>query len=363
MKIKKFTARNHRLALEMIKKEFGDDAVILSTAEKKGSSPLVEITAAIDYDSGLYKENNTPKGEASFPNENFTASHIASLYKNNDKKAGLNYTDSDSDKMNVENVQISLGNTYSLSSNRKKGLFDYPDNNSIKEEHAANQHSKFQSLNDNSLSVKNLTGKKDAVKSSKVIMLIGPTGVGKTTTVAKLSAKALKEGKKVGIISLDTYRIGAVEQIRIYARIMGVQLFTASSPEALRDGIPRFLKGRDVIFIDTMGRNPRDEAYIKFLAESCLLDIPMDIHLLVSANSDSNFLLETYKFYNALPISYIAFTKIDEAVRFDNLHNLLMVYRKPVAYLTTGQKVPDDIEFPLSDDISDLLLNKRMRTC
>lgn len=374
MKIKKFTAKNYKEALEMIKKEFGDNAVILSSEEKKGSPSYVEITSAIDYDNDFITKDSDKKMKSSFISGisgKFTNSHLASLYKNNEgvnKKAEEHCSDPTPEQgphKKIVQQEPSSGDKgeeqLQWQKTETKDILSFLRKCSIKEDYALNLSKKAKSIDDLICLIKHQLMVKDYSKSGKIIMLIGPTGVGKTTTIAKLSAMALKDGKRVGIINLDTYRIGACEQIRIYARIMGVPLFIASSLETMKEGISRFLRNRDVIFIDTMGRNPKDESYIKFLADICLLDINIDLHLLMSANSDDEFMIETHKFYKKLPVSCIAFTKIDEAVRFGSLYNLLMTYRKPVAYLTTGQKVPDDIEFPSSEYISDLILNKRLQ--
>jgi len=181
----------------------------------------------------------------------------------------------------------------------------------------------------------------------KVVMVIGPTGVGKTTTIAKLAARAIKNGRKAAMISLDTYRIGAIEQIRIYSRIMGVPLDIVPDTSGLRKSLAKYAD-RDMIFIDTTGRNPRDEGYISELAGIYDLEIPVSTHLLMSANSDENFMSEAYKRYSRLRIDCLSFTKMDEAVKLGAIYNLCSTYKKPVGYLTTGQRVPQDIEFPNS---------------
>ena len=133
----------------------------------------------------------------------------------------------------------------------------------------------------------------------KVVILIGSTGVGKTTTAAKLCGQAIKQKKKVGLISLDTFRIGAIEQIRIYSRILGVPLYIASSPEEVREGIKK-LKDRDLILIDTTGRNPKDQSYSNELKAVYALGIPMETHLLISGSSSEHFMTESLSHYQNL---------------------------------------------------------------
>jgi flagellar biosynthesis protein FlhF len=197
----------------------------------------------------------------------------------------------------------------------------------------------------------------------KAVMLIGPTGVGKTTTIAKLAAEAVKAGKKAALINLDTYRIGAAEQVRIYARILGIPLATATNAAEFRSNLVKFAASRDVVFIDTTGRNPRDHEYISGMAELCTPDVPLELHLLMSANSDDECMIEAYRSYRSLPIDYIAFSKIDEAVRFGSLYNLILTYQKPVAYLTTGQRVPGDFEHATVKRLASLIVSKECFPC
>jgi flagellar biosynthesis protein FlhF len=195
----------------------------------------------------------------------------------------------------------------------------------------------------------------EEVRSRKVVMLIGPTGVGKTTTLAKLAARAIKNNQRAAMINLDTYRIGAIEQIRIYSKIMGIPLDVASTIEELKRSLEKF-REKDVIFMDTTGRNPRDKKYIEELRIIYGLGIPIETHLLMSASSDDDFLVEAYRHYKNLPIDCIAFTKADEAVKYGSIYNLASLYRKPVAYITTGQSVPADIEFPDSERLARMIL-------
>jgi flagellar biosynthesis protein FlhF len=206
-------------------------------------------------------------------------------------------------------------------------------------------------------------GSRDRLECKQAVMFIGPTGVGKTTTMAKLSAHALRDGKKVAITSLDTYRIGAVEQVRIYAKIMGIPFATVTGVRELKKNLVHFAQSRDIIFIDTSGRNPRDELYINDLLEISQLGFPLEIHLLMSASCDDEFMAEAYRHYSRLPVNCVAFTKVDEAVHFGSLYNFLLTSQKPVAYITTGQKVPDDIEFVTVKKFTNLILKKGHYEC
>lgn len=367
MKIKRFKAKTFAEALEAVKKELGQEAVILSSEEKRGLSPYVEVTAAVDYDESATFGEVFKK---EFKRQEVTADTqppALSVPSLEDIKKEIETIKRSLEEMRFSGFEIKLPD-------KKRKVFHLLRDRGIQEEFALRLCEK----------VKEPEGIIDLIKADinikigkgsqrfdlcprRAIMMVGPTGVGKTTTIAKLAALAVREKKRAAIINLDAYRIGAPEQIRIYARILGIPLHRASNLKELREGLERFSADRELVFIDTTGRNPRDEGYINELSLICS-DIgkdkeiserlPLETHLLINTNSDSGFMIEAYRYYSRLPLTYIALTKIDEAVRFGNIYNMIMTYEKPVAYITTGQKVPDDIEFPQEDRVANLILGK-----
>ncbi len=362
MKIKKFKARNFSEALDLVKKELSEEAVILSTEEKKGIRPFVEVTAAVDYDNVSDGDNGAGRKHADLSQE----------VGHEDRKSGPAATAWDDSLCEIKNeignlreiIEDIKSNGYRLSlPPEKKAVFHFLTERSIREEFALRICEKAGDLS----GVPSMISADIRVKAhdtnKKAVMLIGPTGVGKTTTIAKLSARAIKEGKKAAIVNLDTYRIGAVEQVRIYSRIMGIPLSVATNAKELEDSLLKFTESRDIIFIDTTGRNPRDESHVNEILSMCQIKVPMEVHLLMSASCDDDFMIDAYRFYRRLPVDCIAFTKIDEAARFGSLYNLLLTYQKPVAFITTGQKVPDDLKFVTPEKLSNLILRKRSYTC
>ncbi|MBF0553399.1 MAG: flagellar biosynthesis protein FlhF [Nitrospirae bacterium] len=241
---------------------------------------------------------------------------------------------------------------------KKKLLLSYLKERSIRDEYAILLCEKAKEVQDILPIITSHIKVKKSESDMKAVMVIGPTGVGKTTTVAKLAAHSIKEGKKTAIINFDTYRIGAVEQVRIYARILGIPLAVASTPGELKTSLLRFAETKDIIYIDTTGRNPKDNEYLDSINDICETEVPMETHLLMSANTDDEFMAEAYRYYRTVPVNYLGFTKVDEAVRYGALYNTLMLYSKPVAYVTTGQKVPDDIDFTAVEGIAGLILKK-----
>lgn len=178
----------------------------------------------------------------------------------------------------------------------------------------------------------------------RVVALVGPTGVGKTTTVAKLAATfKLGQGLRVGLVTVDTYRIAAVEQLRTYAEIIDLPLAVANAPEEMRRAIDG-LGAVDLVLIDTAGRSPRDEVKIRELADFLDAARPDEVHLVLSATSGERSLRAAVERFAAARADRLILTKLDEA---DGLGGVLAVIgqaNRPVSYLTTGQAVPDDLE-------------------
>ena len=180
--------------------------------------------------------------------------------------------------------------------------------------------------------------------SPTVIALVGPTGVGKTTTVAKLAANfSLREGRKVGLVTIDTYRIAAVEQLRTFAQIIDVPLEVAATPAELKQAIRR-LRDRELILIDTTGRSPSDRAKLDELKQFLDEASPHEIHLVLASTCSQGVLLDTVERYRCLKVNRIIFTKLDEAVGFGAILTCLVRAQAKLSYVTTGQDVPDDIE-------------------
>ncbi|MEO0511721.1 MAG: flagellar biosynthesis protein FlhF [Planctomycetota bacterium] len=189
------------------------------------------------------------------------------------------------------------------------------------------------------------------------IALVGPTGVGKTTTVAKLAATyKLRHGRRVGLITADTYRIAAVEQLRTYAEIIGIPLKTAMTP--LEMGASRAsLSECDVILIDTAGRSPRDSGRLDELREGLRQARPDETHLVVSSTSCPRAAAEIAEGFGSLGPDRIIYTKLDEAVGMGVLLSTARKLDLKVSYLTNGQEVPDHIAAAEPSRLAKLVLD------
>lgn len=182
-----------------------------------------------------------------------------------------------------------------------------------------------------------------AVVRPKIVALVGPTGVGKTTTIAKLAANfRLIHQRSVALITIDTYRVAAVEQLRTYGDIIGIPVEVVVTPGGLREAITRF-SSMDVILIDTAGRSPSNRMHLHELKG--FLDFPQakEVHLVLSATTNLTNLARTSASFAPVGIDRLIFTKIDESASFGALVSTAHELGKPISYLTTGQSVPDDI--------------------
>ncbi|HSR10545.1 MAG TPA: flagellar biosynthesis protein FlhF, partial [Thermodesulfobacteriota bacterium] len=157
--------------------------------------------------------------------------------------------------------------------------------------------------------------------------------------------------------TIDTYRIGAIEQLRTYARILDLPLEIASGREDLRDIIERN-GDRDLILVDTAGRNPYRPAQLDELKDLLSADPRIENHLVLSAVTKDSDLAQIVERFRTLPLNSYIFTKIDETQEFVSLFNQLLRYKKPLSCFTNGQRVPEDIEWATKGRVAGLVLDR-----
>ncbi|MCF4150633.1 flagellar biosynthesis protein FlhF [Dethiosulfovibrio sp. F2B] len=187
------------------------------------------------------------------------------------------------------------------------------------------------------------------------VMFIGPTGVGKTTTIAKLAAaNSLWEDRKVLLATADTYRIAAVEQLRTYAKILGVPVEVVFDPKDLK-GI-REKRDAELILLDTAGRSQRDSRRLDEAKELYEAFAPESVHLVISASSKYRDMLDVIERMGDMPISHLIFTKLDETLTLGPVLEIALNFDIPVSFLTVGQNVPNDIEVASPDRLVDMAL-------
>lgn len=177
----------------------------------------------------------------------------------------------------------------------------------------------------------------------RVVHFVGPTGVGKTTTIAKLAAEqTIKQGRKVGFITSDTYRIAAVDQLRTYANILNVPLEVVFSPMDLPKAYKQ-LAERDLIYMDTAGRNFRSELHVSEVNSLLQSSEPSETVLVLSLTGKTKDMAAVADQFSKYGVRKVLFTKLDETSVYGAIFNLIMTYELYPTYMASGQTVPDDI--------------------
>lgn len=190
----------------------------------------------------------------------------------------------------------------------------------------------------------------------RVVAFVGPTGVGKTTTISKLlTHKKIFTGRKMALITADTYRIGATDQIKRVASIANVPINVVYKPSQMLKAIQRH-QDKDVIFIDTAGRSQQNNHHMKNLREFMGAAQPDEVHLVMAANTRLEDLKDTADRFNQIQVHRYLFTKLDETSGYGNIVNLVIHREKPISFLSTGQKIPDEIRWAKSKELARMLI-------
>ena len=346
MNIRKFIAPNSSEAIKLVKKEMGEDAVILRTKTLQGNG--IEVTAAIDYDAQPVQN----------PDMNNEIKELGRELK--EIKEALLFSDA-SGVLDPElyfdpdiRERYAYLKTFGLNQNHIRKFM------SENRDTAPKKHNKSRLLQDSLLKV--LTKIKistdiNGATGKRIYTFIGPTGVGKTTTLAKLAARnAIQNGMKSALITLDTYRIAAAAQLEAYARIMGLPVEIAVSVKDLQKAIRKY-SDCDRIFIDTAGRSPNGDQGINDLLNIFKDNDSVHGFLVMSATTQYKNMISSSDRFENLPFNSYIFTKLDETEDLSPMINFLILKGKPVSYFTTGQQVPEDIEIASKKKLASFLLS------
>ncbi|OCL27103.1 flagellar biosynthesis protein FlhF [Orenia metallireducens] len=365
MKIKKYRAETMQEAILKVKSDLGSDAIILHTRKfKQGgffglfAKKMVEVIATADQDNKKRKESKL--SDSKQIDENIILKSELSQMKNmmNDLMGEIKNKNQQSLHLVVNPALERLIEalwTLGLSRKMAKDLA----------EEIANKVNLTDLNNEEIKDILREELKKELIDiqpieleagKTKVVSLVGPTGVGKTTTLAKLAARfSLFENKKVGLITADTYRIAAVDQLKTYSEIINLPLEVVFTPQELLNAIKGY-SGYDLVLIDTAGRSQNNQLHISEL-KGFINNVPIDeIYLVLSATTKVNDLMKIIEVYNEIDLDKLIITKLDETNSWGTILEATAKAKKPLSYITVGQDVPEDIKLPESEQLVEDIL-------
>lgn len=413
MIIKKYVGKTEEEAAEAAKKELGGSAVIMNVRDVKPSgwrrlfqSKQVEVTAALEEEQDAYTpvRREAAKAQANQPKATLLSEKVS------DMDNGLEGSSKDIEKK-LESLQNLLVTQLKKSETEKNQAREEEEEQIPKHEGSDKQGDReenkeqekfirllYNTMLDNEVDERyanqiledidktrkpntpidyiltnvyqkmilkfgRAEGIKPAAKGPKVVLFLGPTGVGKTTTIAKIaSSYSVGEKKNIALLTADTYRIAAAEQLRTYANILEVPFQVIYTKEELQKAISDF-ESFDYIFVDTAGHSHQNEEQLE--KTSGLLKAVEEMaeyqaFLVLSATTKYSDLLRIAESYKTITKYQLIFTKLDETAAFGNLMNLKLYTDAPIAFVTCGQNVPDDIEqFNPQKTVKSLLGGKR----
>ncbi len=379
MQIKTFRAKTMQQALDLVRTELGPEATVLHTRELNGSllgrffkGREYEIAASIEMEvptrmpQAVIYEPTSPPAPAPTLETDYRNQYRQDVQQQNH---GLEELHSLAERLRygsnappVSQVPDAIFQLYTdmIESDIEEQIAQkYLE--SLRNDPSKNSHNLAALQAELSLEIQNdltVTGPLN-VESGKcrVVALVGPTGVGKTTSIAKLAANyRLRENKRVGLITVDTYRIAAVEQLRTYADIIDLPMEVVSTPREMRESVAR-MRDLDLILMDTAGRSPRDEVKIQELKSMLAESEPDEVHLVLSAVAGSKSLVSTAERFATVGTTALLITKLDEATCLGNLLSVTSRSGLPLSYLTDGQNVPDDISVANQETLARQILN------
>ncbi|KGX93155.1 flagellar biosynthesis regulator FlhF [Pontibacillus halophilus JSM 076056 = DSM 19796] len=355
MKVKKFEAPTMPEAMHKVRKELGVNAVILDSKELSSKGVLglfkkkkIQVVAALDPDERMNETHSPPNGPDSEERKPI------------DQKPAQEHRVVDKELTSMKEQLSSLQMKTTQYPTLLQQANDFLDN---QEFDATLQEIIMQRLLRSYYQSDSTWEEKDVVNmlkkvlsdqlkhvqshspyfNQKFVHIVGPTGVGKTTTIAKMAAEqALNYGKRVAFVTTDTYRIAAVDQLKTYAKILKLPLEVAYSLEEYQQARQKF-KDYDLVFVDTAGRNYTTDTYVNELHKLIQVDEHSEAYLVLALTSKPKDMKRIYQQFSSIPFRQLIFTKSDETAQYGSIFNMVAAHSIGVAYVTNGQDVPDDL--------------------
>ncbi|PKL83974.1 MAG: flagellar biosynthesis protein FlhF [Ignavibacteriae bacterium HGW-Ignavibacteriae-3] len=353
MQIKKYIAPTLKEATVQMKNELGEEAIILGTRvlesdKRYNMKKMYEITAGVDQPSKPSPSNGTASNKSGSNNyESELDALTKKIFSTNDSRTGTeekknkNYRASSSVKTFDKEIS-EIAETLQMHEVQKSivtNLVTHLSNSSGFVDESGLQNYLLSSM----ASMIPTTNFKVSKRKTHKIALVGPTGVGKTTCIAKLAViSKIIHKLNVGLISIDTYRLGAIDQLRIFSEISDIEMAVAYEPEEIPSLIKKF-KDKDLIFIDTVGRSQKSRKSLESIEKHLQAAQVDETVLVVSATSSTRTLNDVAEKFKNTKYSSVIFSKVDEAVSYGGIMNLAVTHNIPVMFLTNGQVIPDDI--------------------
>ena len=384
MQIKRFEAQNMAAALRLVKQEFGTDAVILSARSlKPGKNILgirknnrVEVTAAIDHINPPVNKENNKENHARHswivgdeqPDRKYNTHERIIKIRNPFKgliTSTVRQNNIQQKKHIISNLNGELDHLYrvlllqDVDKNIASELMQPLERLTISKNIL--QINEFKPYLIRLIHQMGATFNRIKTKSGNqnIVAFIGPTGVGKTTTIAKIAVTSRMSNKKknIGFLTLDNERIAANEQLKTYAGIIGIPVETASTRKELRISLSK-LSDKDLILVDTAGISQRNKKRIHELKLLLSKIHPDETHLLMSANTKNDVLEDIIKNFRIITYNRLIFTKLDESITCGDILNQLIWTKTPASYFTNSQQVPEGIEIAKAERLVEMLVNQ-----
>jgi flagellar biosynthesis protein FlhF len=351
MKMKKYTAETMVEAMKKVRMDFGDDAIILSSTVVKSKGFLglfkkkaVEVVAGFDEPVPKIVETSLPSISSRFEKDDGTSvelkremTEMTRILKDMQQAATHSRFPDEVKPLltHLEKQGLSINFITELGENLSDKM--KAEKKDFTNEEQLLIVKQFLEREIGNLPFGGISFNK------KFINVLGPTGVGKTTTIAKIAARALLEKKKkIGFITTDTYRIAAIEQLRTYANLLQAPVEIAYNSKDFEKAIEK-LADRDLIFIDTAGRNYKEVKFVEDLTRLIDFSLDMESYLVLSMTSKEEDMRVIVDQFNTFPVEKFIFTKMDETGSIGPMFNLMRDYGIGTAYYTDGQEVPEDI--------------------
>lgn len=386
MVIKKFQAASENEAMLQVKEEMGSDAVIMNIKKTKHKGvmklfkpTLVEVTAAIEEaaDEPIIPKKKESLNLVADEPVKFTMEEIPKIMEEpEEKNESFDYGNISKNETAIEEKLDNLQNLLEKQMGKEMEEAEEEDekdetmkflqliyntllDNEVNEKYANQLIDEISMARKENVSIDILLaniyqkmilkfGEPVPVTKSNgnIVFFVGPTGVGKTTTVAKIASKLkLEEKKKIALLTTDTYRIAATEQLHTYAEILDVPFKVIYTPEELKEAKEEFQE-YDMILVDTAGHSPSNQEQrndLKRFIDSVEEEKEKNLYLVVSATTKYKDLLKIVDSYETFKNVKIIFTKLDETTTLGNILNVRMYTNADLSYVTCGQNVPDDI--------------------